>query len=101
MSVDEFPRLHVSDQLPETDKDVTREAAVSEKVLMSMTRVQTRARQSRRQIELQHDTDLLPSSLVSTEVFQKENNKKCYLPSLYCVLQCKKKEKHIFHVLVS
>lgn len=32
MSVDEFPRLHVSDQLPETDKDVTREAAVSEKV---------------------------------------------------------------------
>lgn len=85
MSVDEFPRLHVSDQLPETDKDVTREAAVSEEVPMLMPRVQTRAHQSRRRIELQHNTDLLPSSLVSTVVFQKENNKKCYLPLLYCV----------------
>lgn len=88
MSVDEFPRLHVSDQLPETDKDVTREAAVSEKVLMSMPRVQTRARQSRRQIELQHDTDLLPSSLVSTEVFQTENNKNVICLRFIVFLHC-------------
>lgn len=99
MSVDEFPRLLVSDQLPETDKDFTREAAVSEKVLMLMPRVQTRAHQSRRRIELHHSTDLLPSSLASTVVFQKENNKNvtclCFIVFLHC------KKKHISHVLVS
>lgn len=91
MSVDEFPRLHASDQLPETDKDVTREAAVSEKVLMWMRRVQTRAHQSGRRIELQRSTDLLPSSLVSTVVFQKENNKNVICLCFIVFLHCKKK----------
>lgn len=96
-----FLDFHVSDRLPETDKDCTRRAAISEKVLMLLPHVQTRAHQSTRWIKLQQNIDLLLSSLVYCNLPFKKKTTKMFFFCFTVFLYCKKKKKNIFHVLVS
>lgn len=91
-----FLDFHVSDRLPETDKDCTRRAAISEKVLMLLPHVQTRAHQSTRWIKLQQNIDLLLSSLVYSVIYlSKRKQQKCCFFALLCSYIVKKKKKHI------
>lgn len=91
-----FLDFHVSDRLPETDKDCTRRAAISEKVLMLLPHVQTRAHQSTRWIKLQQNIDLLLSSLVYCNLpFKKKTTKMFFFALLCSYIVKKKKKKHI------